>query len=129
MYLKRAQQSFCAAFGFISLTVTLYALVKFILFTSTPLQERKQHLDGKSQELKVALRHLVNNAIWLVVFILQHSFQKHDNVKALWRKIGLQSIERSAYNLLSSLILLVGLFIIHALPGRFTVINQIKLNV
>lgn len=126
MYLKRTKQSFCAIFGLCSLTITLYALVKFILFTSKPLQQHKQHLDGKSQELKVAIRHLMNNAIWLVVFILQHSFQKHENVKALWKKIGLQSIERSAYNLFSSFILLVSFLFMLALPGRFVIINQIK---
>lgn len=120
MYLQRAKQTFTAAFGLLSLSVTLYALVKFILFTSKPIQ---RHQQWKSQELKVAVRQLLNNMIWLVVFILQHSFQRHENVKKLWQKIGLKTIERSAYNLLSSVILLV------RLPGRFMVINQIKLNV
>lgn len=125
MVLQRVRQAFCAMFGLLSLLVTLYALVKFILFTSKPKQQQQQ---GKlSQETKVAVRYLVHNAIWLVVFILQHSLQKHENVKKLWAKIGLATIERSAYNLLSSLILLVRLF---ALPGRcFMVINQISLNV
>ena len=114
MYLVRIKQTFCATFGLLSLMVTLYALGKFILFTSKPLQKQKSSsssLDGKSQELKVAVRHLVNNTFWLVVFILQHSLQKHDNVKKLWNKIGFQTIERSAYNLVSSFILLVRFFI------------------
>lgn len=111
MYLQRARQVFCAAFGLFSLVVTLYALVKFILFTSKPIQQQKQY--GKApQELKVAARHLVHNTIWIVVFILQHSFQKHEAVKKLWAKIGLATIERSAYNLISSLILLVRNFLL-----------------
>jgi hypothetical protein len=103
MLVQRARQAFCAAFGLLSLVVTLYALVKFILFTSKPNQQKVK----PSQELKVAVRHLVHNAIWLVAFILQHSLQKHENVKKLWAKLGLATIERSAYNLCSSLILLV----------------------
>jgi hypothetical protein len=106
MYLQRIRQSFGAIFGLFSLIVTLYALVRFILFTSTPHQHQK-HYGVKSQELKVALRQLVNNTIWLVVFILQHSFQKHEYVKKLWEKVGLKTIERSGYNLMSSLLLLV----------------------
>lgn len=103
MYLKRARQTFCAIFGSLSLMITLYALGKFVLFTSKPIQQ-KQHL---SQELKVTVRQLLINTIWIVVFILQHSFQKHENVKKLWEAVGLKTIERSAYNLISSLILLV----------------------
>jgi protein-S-isoprenylcysteine O-methyltransferase Ste14 len=128
MYLKRARQGFCSLFGLLSLVVTLYALVKFILFVSSPQQQKH----GKpSRELKVAARHLVHNSIWLVVFILQHSLQKHENVKSLFKKFGLSTIERSAYNLLSSLILLVRRFPSStALPGRcFGAINQIRLNV
>lgn len=119
MYLKRIKQAFSVALGLISLVVTLYALGKFILFTSKPVQLKQQRLGGKHpQELKVAVRNLLNNTIWLVVFILQHSFQKHENVKKLWEKLGFRTIERSAYNLLSSLILLVS-FRRFALPGRF----------
>lgn len=115
MYLIRAKQTFSAIFGLLSLAATLYALVKFVLFTSQPLQQQKHE---RPQELKVAVRHLVNDTIWLVVFILQHSLQKHEAVKSLWRKFGFETIERSAYNLVSSLILLVG-FSMLALPGRF----------
>lgn len=105
MSLVRIKQSFCAIFGLLSLMVTLYVLVKFVFFTSKPFQ-RKQ-AGGRPEELKVALRHLVNNSIWLVLFILQHSLQMHPSVKKFWAKIGLQTIERSAYNLVSSFILLV----------------------
>jgi hypothetical protein len=125
MYLIRLKQGFNVAFGAISLIVTLYALGRFILFTSKPIhQQQKQY--GKPQELKVAVRHLLNNTIWLVVFILQHSFQKHESVKKLWQKIGFKTIERSAYNIVSSLLLLVRKF---APPGRLMVINQVRLNV
>lgn len=101
--------------------VTLYTVGKFILFTSKPIQLKKQRRDEKlSQEFKVAARYLLNNTIWLVVFILQHSFQKHENVKKLWDKLGFKTFERSVYNLLSSLILLVSF----RLPGDFRVIKS-----
>lgn len=120
MYLKRAKQTLSAIFGMLSLTVTLYALVKFILFTSKPSHYQP---GGKTQELKIAVRQLLNNTIWLVIFILQHSFQKHENVKKLWEKVGLKTIERSAYNFVSSLILLVkfsfSFVSLCAPPGRF----------
>ena len=117
MYLKRARQSFCSVFGLLSLVVTLYSLVKFILFVSKPLQQQKH----ETQELKVTARRLVHNSIWLVVFILQHSFQKHEYVKKLWAKAGLGVIERSAYNLVSSIVLLVRQNF--ALPGRCCMCN------
>ncbi|CRK90741.1 CLUMA_CG004433, isoform A [Clunio marinus] len=104
MLLKRTKQVLCAIFGLLSLSLTLYTVVKFVLFTSKPTQQK--YRSGKSQELKVAVRLLLKNTIWLVVFILQHSFQKHENVKKLWKKIGLESIERAAYNFFSSFILL-----------------------
>jgi hypothetical protein len=107
MLLKRVKQTFCAIFGVISLFVSIYSLVKFILFLSKPTGE--VNLTGKSEELKVALRHLLHNSIWIVVFILQHSFQKHPKVKLFWEKIGLKIVERSSYNLMSALILLVRL--------------------
>lgn len=109
MYLIRIKQTFGALFGLLSLTITLYALGRFVLFTSKPSQQSHLGGGGKTQELKVAVRHLLKNTSWLVVFILQHSLQKHESVKNLWRKIGFETIERSAYNLLSSLILLVRL--------------------
>lgn len=118
MYLKRARQGFCSVFGLLSLVVTLYALVKFILFVSKPLQQQQKQT---TQELKVTARHLVHNSIWLVVFILQHSFQKHEYVKKLWARVGLGVIERSAYNLFSSIILLVRQ--IFALLGRYFMCN------
>lgn len=128
MYLKRIKQSFCVTFGLLSLAVTLYALGKFILFTSKPIQQKQRR--ARTQELKVAVRLLLNNTIWLVVFILQHSFQKHESVKKLWHKLGLKTIERSAYNLLSSLILLVSFSSVFIRSPRalFGVINQIRLN-
>lgn len=102
--LLRMKQTFCVIFGVISLLVTLFSLVKFILFVSKPTDGA--NLTGKS-EAKVALRHLLHNSIWIVVFILQHSFQKHPKVKLFWERIGLKILERSSYNLVSALILLV----------------------
>lgn len=104
MIAKRAKQSLCAIVGLFSLVVTLYSLVKFILFISKPMERVKS---GDSEEWKVAVRHLLHNSIFIVVFILQHSFQRHPNVKLFWEKIGLKIAERSTYNLVSALILLV----------------------
>lgn len=105
MFLFRIKQIFNIAFGLLSFMITLYALQKFVLFTSMPKQ---LSMDGNKQKINVAIKLMLKNMIWLVVFILQHSLQKHDLVKNFWRKIGFETIERSAYNLVSSLVLLVG---------------------
>lgn len=106
MIAKRAKQTFCAILGIISLLVTLFSLVKFILFISKPME----HVTSSgSDEWKVAVRHLLHNSIFVVVFILQHSFQRHPKVKLFWEKIGLKLAERLVYNLVSALILLVSI--------------------
>lgn len=107
MIVKRVKQTFCAVLGLISFTVTLYSLVEFILFMSKPMEFVKLSSEREPKEWKVELRHLLHNSIFVVVFILQHSFQKHPNVKSFWEKIGLKIAERPVYNLVSALILLV----------------------
>jgi hypothetical protein len=100
---SRAKQIFCAVFALLSLSITLYSLVKFIIFVSTPKQ-----IDGviKSSQWKHSIRALLYNTIWLVLFILHHSFAKHESVKNFWDRIGLRMLERAFYNFISSWILL-----------------------
>jgi hypothetical protein len=114
MYLKRAKQTFCAVFALFSLSITLYSIVKFIIFVSTP-----KAVDGviKSSEIKSQIRALLSNLIYLALFILHHSLGKHEAVKKLWEKIHLKSIERAAYNVISSVILL-------QMVERWTALNK-----
>lgn len=102
---SRGKQVFCAVFALLSLSMTLYSVVKLIIFVSTPCGAK---INGviKSSEWKDAFRALLNNTIWIVLFILHHSFGKHENVKKLFEKIGFETIERSVYNAISSVILL-----------------------
>lgn len=104
MYLKRAQQTFSAIFALFALSVTLYSVVKFIIFISLP----NNGVTGipSSAEWKYTIRALFNNSIWLVCFILHHSFGKHEIVKKLWEKVGLKTLDRAAFNVISSFILI-----------------------
>lgn len=104
MYLKRAQQTFSVIFALFALSVTLYSIVKFIIFISLP----SNGVTGisSSAEWKYTLRALFSNSVWLVSFILHHSFGKHKIVKNTWEKIGLKTLDRASYNVISSIILL-----------------------
>lgn len=107
MYVKRAQQLFSVLFALFSLSITLYSIVKFIIFVSLPKNNGVIAAgDEEKTEWKFTIRALLNNSIWLVIFILHHSFGKHELIKNLWEKVGLRNLERSAYNVLSSYILL-----------------------
>lgn len=108
MYLKRAQQIFSVIFALFALSITLYSIGKFIIFVSLPKNEKHGVITGKSSlsEWKYTLRALFNNSIWLVIFMLHHSLGKHENVKNMWEKLGLKTLERAAYNVISSYILL-----------------------
>lgn len=105
MYLKRAQQTFSVFFALFALSVTLYSIVKFIIFISLPKVSVIGGISSSSEWL-FTLRALFNNSIWLVCFILHHSFGKHEIVKKLLEKIGLKTLDRAAYNVISSLILI-----------------------
>lgn len=109
MYLKRAQQLFSVIFALFALSITLFSIGKFIIFVSFPKNDAntgKSSSVSANAEWKHSLRALFNNSIWLVLFILHHSFGKHENVKKLWEKIGFGTLERAAYNVISSYILL-----------------------
>lgn len=106
MYLKRAQQIFSATFALLALSVTLYSVVKFITFISLPKVTNGVTGISSSTEWKYTVRAMFNNSIWLVLFILHHSFGKHEILKKLLEKIGLKTLDRAAYNVISSLILI-----------------------
>lgn len=108
MYVKRAQQLFSVLFTLFALSITLYSIGKFIIFVSLPKNGviRNESGNEASSEWKFTIRALLNNSIWLVLFILHHSFGKHENVKKLWERVGLKNLDRAAYNVLSSYILL-----------------------
>ncbi|KAG5682786.1 hypothetical protein PVAND_012117 [Polypedilum vanderplanki] len=117
MYIARAKQVICALFALLSLSVTLYSIVKFVLFVSTPSWSGKIDRVIKSSEWKQTIRTLFYNTIWLVLFILHHSFGKHESIKKFWEKIGFKNIERAVYNIVSSLILL-------QMVERWTIANK-----
>ena len=77
-----------------------------MLFVSTPSGSHQIDRVIKPSEWKHSIRALLNNTIWLVLFILHHSFGKHESVKNFFAKIGFKTIERAVYNVVSSLILL-----------------------
>ncbi len=106
MLLKRSQQVLSAIFALFALSVTLYSIGKFVLFVSAPKPVNGVIGISSSAEWKHHIRALLNNSVWLVLFILHHSFGKHDIIKSFWEKIGFKTIDRAAYNVISSLILL-----------------------
>ena len=117
MYLNRAKQGFCAIFGLLSLVVTLYSIGKFVIFISSVAAISDGVIANESHELKFVVRAVLNNSIWLALFILYHSFGKHETVKKFWEKIGFKTLERSAYNVISSYILL-------QMVERWAVVNK-----
>jgi hypothetical protein len=102
MYLKRAQLTFSVIFALFALSVTLYSIGKFVCFVSCS--------NGVTAKVSTGwiytLRALFNNSIWIVLFILHHSFGKHERIKKLWEKIGFRTLDRAIYNVLSAYILL-----------------------
>lgn len=106
MDVNRAKQGFCSLFGLLSLSITLYSIVKFVLFVSSVTPANNGVTLSQTDELKFAIRALFSNSIWLILFILHHSFGKHEAVQKFWQKIGLKTLERAAYNIISSFVLL-----------------------
>lgn len=103
MYLKRAQQSFSVLFALVALSITLYSIVKFISFVSLP---KNGVTTGIASGWKFTIHALLNDSIWIIIFILHHSFGKSEIVKRFWEKVGLKTVERAAFNVISSLVLL-----------------------
>jgi hypothetical protein len=85
-----------------------------MLFLSTPIKltfETKllNAVLENNDLMKASLFALCINAVLSIVFILQHSCMKSELVKRFWTKIGLESAERSIYNIVSALTLVVSI--------------------
>ena len=58
-------------------------------------------------EVSFVQTSIVTNIMLLVIFLSGHSFFAQQNVKKIWRQIGVPFLERSIYSLISSWTLLV----------------------
>jgi len=95
----------------ISFVATFYAVGKLMFFLSAP---QKIHiasvwvinlLDNRTK-IDLALLPITIDTILVICFILQHSLLRTDFVKAIWSALGLESAERSIYNLATAGVLL-----------------------
>lgn len=108
--------------------LTFYATGKLMLFLSTPSKIKLEYvwlvnlLDNRSR-LEAALLPITVDALLIVVFILQHSLMRTDAIKSVWSAIGLETAERSIYNLATAGTLLVSIITwfshLVAFIGRF----------
>lgn len=83
-----------------------------MVFLSLPSKIRIEYvwivnlLDNWSRFEK-ALLPITIDAVLIVFFILQHSLMRTTIVKAVWRKIGLETADRCIYNLATSATIVV----------------------
>lgn len=83
---------------------TFYVVGKLMFFLSIPVKIQTQFvwvlnmLDNHSR-LETALLPLTTNTVLVIVFILQHSLMRSSIFSSLWLKLGLDTVERSIYNL------------------------------
>lgn len=93
-----------------SFIYSLYVITHLVHFLSAPRRTSKIYtwvfnlLDNKSR-LETAYGPMVFNTLYLILFMLQHSFMKSSMVKKLMQTLGLASAERAIYSLTSSLCL------------------------
>lgn len=110
-----------------SLIAVFYSIGKLMAFLSLPSKVRIEFvwllnlLDNWSRLEKALLPITIDTAL-IVLFILQHSLMRTEIVKAVWRKLGLETAERSIYNLATSATILVS-----ALHSKFN-IRQSNMN-
>lgn len=106
------RQILCFIVSLLSFISVFYSVGRLALFLAAPVQRNSKNgqlqnlLDDQSL-LKVTLFSLLFNSIWIVLFVLQHSFMKMEAMKNVWRKLGLELAERSIYNICSAYCLLV----------------------
>uniref|UniRef100_A0A8D8FAC5 Nuclear envelope membrane protein n=1 Tax=Culex pipiens TaxID=7175 RepID=A0A8D8FAC5_CULPI len=106
------RQIVCFILSLLSFISVFYSVGRLALFLAAPVQRNSkdvllQNLLDDQSLLKVTLFSLLFNAIWIVLFVLQHSFMKTEPVKNVWRKLGLELAERSIYNICSAYCLLI----------------------
>lgn len=98
-----------------SFIAVFYSISKLMVFLSLPSKIRIEFvwllnlLDNWSR-LEKALLPITIDAALIVLFILQHSLMRTEILKAIWRKLGLETAERSIYNLATSATILVSAF-------------------
>lgn len=89
-----------------------YATGKLILFLSSPSKINIEYiwllnlLDNRAR-FEGSLQSVTVDCLLIVAFILQHSLMRTEAIKAIWRKIGLETAERSIYNLATAATILV----------------------
>ncbi|KAH8369477.1 hypothetical protein KR009_012091 [Drosophila setifemur] len=107
---------------------SFYVVGRLVLFLSTPRSISKAHtwifnlLDNKSR-VETAYGPVVIDTLYVIAFIIQHSFLKSAFVKKLLAKLGLAGAERSIYSLTSSICL--HYLILNWLPAQSIVLWQV----
>lgn len=96
--------------GIVAFVLTFGAFGKLTYFLSTPLTAPPhiQQLSIKDAfSKKESLNSVFSDMILAILFVLIHSFVNTSAVKSFLSKIGLEVAQRSIYNIISSLSLLV----------------------
>lgn len=93
---------------------SFFVVGKLIWFLSVPNKIPGQYvwllnlLDDRSR-LEAALLPITTDLILVILFVLQHSLMRSAIFSRLWSTLGLATVERSIYNLATSVTLLVDL--------------------
>lgn len=103
---------FTVPLAVLSFAYTFYAVGKLMWFLSAPQKINIAStwvvnlLDNRSK-IDVALLPIAIDTILVIAFILQHSILRTEWIKSIWAAIGLDTAERSIYNIITSATLLV----------------------
>lgn len=110
------RHAFTVPLAMLTFVAVFLAIGRLGAFLSRPIAVRP---DGKYDGIDAILRAdpqvllaLATDAILVIIFILVHSFMRLDSVKALWKKLHIDSAERCIYNLCSSAALIVTAFLV-----------------
>lgn len=100
-----------------------FATGKLILFLSTPSKINAEYvwllnlLDNRTR-FEGSLQAITIDCLLIVTFIVQHSLLRAEIIKTIWRKLGLETVERSIYNLATAGTILV-IFILNYLNIKY----------
>uniref|UniRef100_A0A182KGP8 Nuclear envelope membrane protein n=1 Tax=Anopheles christyi TaxID=43041 RepID=A0A182KGP8_9DIPT len=104
------KQLLCFLLSLLSFMSVFYSVGKLGIFLATPSRAQPMETNAfpaNRAELRAFLFPLFFNAIWVVLFVLQHSGMRAEVVKRFWKSIGLELAERSLYNIATSYCLLL----------------------
>lgn len=96
----------------LSFVAVFYSVGKLAFFLSVPSKIQFHHvwminlLDNWTR-LESSLYPITIDALLIVLFVVEHSFLKTAPIKAFWQKLGLETAERSIYNLITAYTLVV----------------------